>query len=68
MENHRMLGSEEAVVFRTEGGPGPTAVPNTTAAAAGAGESESRAGSNGLGRPDPAVPERPVRRRFDAEY
>jgi len=33
MENHRMLGTEGAVVFGTEGGPGPTGVPNTTAAA-----------------------------------
>ena len=68
MENHRMLGTEEAVVFGTEGGPGPTGVPNTTAAAAGAGESGPRAAVNGHERPDPAVPEKPVRRRFDAEY
>lgn len=68
MEIRRMLGAEEAVVFGTEGGPGPTAVPNTTAAAEEAGGSGPRAGSNGHPRPDPAVPEKPVRRRFDAEY
>jgi hypothetical protein len=61
MENHRMLGTAEAVVFGTEGGPGPTGVPNTTAAAAGAGGSGPRAGVNGQQRPDPAVPEKPVR-------
>ena len=69
MENQRMLSTQEAVVGGTEGGPGPTGVPPTTAAAAGAGESGSRAGSaNGQERPDPAVPEKPVRRRFNAEY
>ena len=69
MENQRMLGTQEAVVGGTEGGLGPTGVPPTTAAAAGSGGSGSRAGSaNGQQRPDPAVPEKPVRRRFDAEY
>lgn len=68
MENHRMLGTEGAVVFGTEGGPGPTGVPNTTAAAEAARGNGPRAGVNGHGRPDPAVPEKPVRRRFDAEY
>ncbi len=68
MENHRMLGTPEAVVGGTDGGPGPTGVPPTTAAAEGAGGSEPRAGSSGQPRPDPAVPEKPVRRRFDAEY
>jgi hypothetical protein len=37
MENHRMLGTAEAVVGGTEGGPGPTGVPTTTAAAVGGG-------------------------------
>jgi len=69
MENQRMLSTQEAVVGGTEGGPGPTGVPPTTAAAEGAGRSGPRAGSgNGQQRPDPAVPEKPVRRRFDAEY
>ena len=62
-----MLGTPEALVGETGGGPGPTGVPPTTAAAAGAGESGLGAG-NGRQRPDPAVPEKPVRRRFDAEY
>jgi len=61
MENYKMLGTLETVVGGTEGGPGPTGVPPTTAAAAGA-------ASNGHKRPDPAVPEKPVRRRFTAEY
>lgn len=68
MENQRMLGIEEAVVFGTEGGPGPTGVPNTTAAAEAARGSGPRTGVNGQGPPDPAVLERPMRRRFDAEY
>ena len=59
MENQRMLSTQEAVVGGTEGGPGPTGVPPTTAAAEGAGGSGPRAG-NGQQRPDPAVPEKPV--------
>jgi len=58
MENHRMLGTEGAVVFGTGGGPGPTGVPNTTAAAEAARGSVPRTGVNGHGRPDPAVPEK----------
>jgi transposase len=68
MEINRMSGTEEAVVVGTEGGPGPTGVPTTTAAAEGAGGSGPRAWVNGQPRPDPAVPEKPVRQRFDAEY
>ena len=34
MDNQRMLSSQEAVVRGTEGGPGPTGFPPTTAAAA----------------------------------
>ena len=68
MEINRMLGTEEAVVVGMEGGPGPTGIPTTTAAAEGAGGSGPRAEINGQQRPDPAVPERPVRRRFNAEY
>jgi len=68
MEPEKMVRFPEAVVGGTEGGPGPTGVPTTTAAAETAGGSGSRAGGNGRQRPDPAVPEKPVRRRFDAEY
>jgi len=68
MENQTMLVTAKAVVGGTEGGPGPTGVPTTTAAAERAGRSGPQAGGNGLQRPDPAVPEKPVRRRFDAEY
>ena len=67
MENQKMLSTQEAVVGGMEGGPGPTGVPPTTAAAEGAGGRGPRAG-NGQQRPDPAVPEKPVRRRFDAEF
>ena len=67
MENQKMLSTQEAVVGGMEGGPGPTGVPPTNAAAEGAGGSGPRA-VNGQQRPDPAVPEKPVRRRFDAEY
>ena len=52
MENQRMLSTQEAV-----------------AAAEGAGGSGPRAGSrDGQQRPDPAVREKPLRRRFKAEY
>ena len=61
METERMIGLPEAVVGGTEGGPGPTGVPPTPAAAEPAGE-------RAPGRPDPAVPEKASRRRFGAEY
>jgi len=64
MEKARMLGMEQAVVGGTEGGRSPTGVPPTTAAAAAPGA----AADNGQPMPDPAVPEKPVRRRFTAEY
>ena len=67
MEINRMLGTEGAVVLGTEGERGPSGVPNTTAAAEAARGSDPRTGANGQGRPDPAVLEKPVRRRFDAE-
>lgn len=35
IENHRMSGTEEAVVIGTEGGPGPSGVPTTTAVVRG---------------------------------
>jgi transposase len=63
MEKARTLGMEEAVAGGTEGGRSPTGVPPATAAAAGA-----TAAGNGKPMPDPAVPEKPVRRRFTAEY
>ena len=61
---------EQAVVGGTEGGRSPTGVPPTTAAAAGPGACVSGAPAAGDGKPlpDPAVPEKPVRRRFTAEY
>ena len=66
MENTRMLGMEEAVAGGTEGGRSPTGVPPTTAAAAAP---EGPAAGNGKPMPpDPAVPEKPVRRHFAAEY
>jgi transposase-like protein len=60
-----MLGMEEAVAGGTEGGRSPTGVPPATAAASAPGE---RTLGNGKRIPDPAVPERPVRRRFTAAY
>jgi transposase len=66
MEKARMLGMEQAVVVGgTEGGRSPTGVPPTTAATAGPG---GPGAGNGTLMPDPAVPEKPVRRRFTAEY
>jgi transposase len=62
MENARMLGTEEVVVGGTEGGRSPTGVPPTTTALGGP------AAGNGKLLPDPAVSEKPVRRRFTAEY
>jgi transposase len=57
MERARMLGMEEVVAGGTEGGRSPTGVPPATAAA-----------GNGKLIPDPAVAEKPLRRRFTAEY
>jgi len=70
MEKARMLGMEEAVAGGTEGGRSPTGVPPATAAAAAPGASGPAVPAAGNGRPipDPAVPEKPVRRRFTAEY
>jgi len=65
MEKARMLGMEQGVVGGTEGGRSPTGVPPTTPAAAAPG---GPAGGNGTPIPDPAVPEKPVRRHFTAEY
>ena len=63
MDKARMLGMEGAVAGGTEGGRSPTGVPPATAAAA-----EGAGAGNGQPIPDPAVPEKPVRRRFTAEY
>jgi len=65
MEKARMLGTEQVVVGGTEGGRSPTGVPPTTTAAAAQG---APAAGNGKPIPDPAVSEKPVRRRFTAEY
>ena len=63
MEKTRMLVKEEAKAGVTEGGRSPTEV--TPALAAG-----PTPGAPGPDNrfPDPAVPERPDRRRFTAEY
>jgi transposase-like protein len=60
-----MLGTEQVVVGGTEGGRSPTGVPPTTTAAAVLGLA---AAGSGEPIPDPAVAEKPVRRRFTAEY
>ncbi len=56
---------EAVVAGGTEGGRSPTGVPPATAAAAGPG---CPGAGNGKPIPDPAVAEKPVRRRFTAEY
>ena len=65
MERARMLGMKEAVAGGTEGGRSPTGVPPATAAVVASG---TPATGNGKLIPDPAVLEKPVRRRFTAEY
>ena len=65
MEKARMLGTDGAVAGGTEGGRSPTGVPPATAAATGLG---GPVAGNGKPIPDPGVPEKPVRRRFTAEY
>ena len=65
MERARMLGTKEVVAAGTEGGRSPTGVPAATAATAVQG---TPAAGNGKMIPDPAVLEKPVRRRFTAEY
>jgi transposase len=65
MERARMLGMEEVVAGGTEGGRSPTGVPPATAAVAATGRPAT---GNGKPIPDPAVLEKPVRRRFAAEY
>jgi transposase len=69
MGKARMLGTEQVVVGGTEGGRSPTGVPPTTTAAATLGAfPKGPAAGNGQSIPDPAVAEKPVRRRFTAEY
>jgi transposase-like protein len=65
MEKARMLGTEQVVVGGTERGRSPSGVPPTTTAAVAQG---GPAAGNGEPIPDPAVAEKPVRRRFTAEY
>jgi len=65
MEKARMFGMEEVVAGGTEGGRSPTGVPPATAAAGATG---APAAGKGMPIPDPAVLEKPVRRRFTAEY
>lgn len=65
MGKARMLPAEQVVVGGTKGGRSPTGVPPTTAAAAAPG---SPSAGSGMPIPDPAVTEKPVRRRFTAEY
>jgi transposase-like protein len=59
MEKAGRDGKELAGVSGTEGGRSPTGVPDTPAAAAA---------GNGRQTSDPEVLEKPVRRRFTAEY
>jgi transposase len=65
MEKAGMLGTEEAVAGGTEGGRSPTGVPPATAAATGLG---GPVAGSVRPIPDPGVLEKPVRRRFTAEY
>jgi transposase len=61
----RMLRKEQTVVGGTEGGRSPTGVPPTTAADAARGGPSA---NKPFVPPDPAVLEKPVRRRFSVEY
>jgi transposase-like protein len=63
-----MAGTELAAVGGTEGGRSPTGVPPTAAADPGVGVWEAAVAADAQPLPDPAVPERPVRRRFTGEY
>jgi transposase len=66
MGKARILEMERGAVGGTEGGRSPTGVPPTAVAAAVA--RETPAAGNEEPIPDPAVPEKPVRRRFTGEY
>lgn len=65
MENARMLGTEQVVAGGTEGGRSPTEVPPTIPAVTATG---GTAAGNGRLMSEPAVLEKPVRRRFLVEY
>ena len=65
MENARMLGTEQVVVGGTKGGRSPTEVPPTIPAVTATG---GTAAGNGRLMSEPAVLEKPVRRRFLVEY
>ena len=65
MEKARMFGMDAVVAGGTEGGRSPTGVPPATAAGSA---TETPAAGNGYPAPNPAVLEKPVRRRFTAEY
>ena len=66
MARATVLGKELAV-RGTEGGRSPTGVP-PTAAGSGASAPDAPAAAEAKPIPDPAVPEKPVRRWFTAEY
>ncbi len=66
MEKTWVSGKQQGEAGGTEGGRSPTGVPPAAAAATGGG-SRTNTG-NGQPIADPAVPEKPVRRRFTAEY
>jgi len=68
MEKARMMRREESWAGGTEGGRSPTEVPPAHAAARGGGGPGAATPAARKSIPDPAVPERPVRRRFTAEY
>ena len=70
MEKARMMRMDESLVGGTEGGRSPTGVPPTNAAAGAPRGRGPQRPITGKGEPiaDPAVPEKPVRRRFTAEY
>ena len=65
MENVRMFAAEEGVAGGTKGGRSPTGVPPATPAVTA---TDGTATGNGRRMPDPAVLEKPVRRRFLVEY
>ena len=67
MEKTWVSGKQQGEAGGTEGGRSPTGVPPASAAAA-TGAGPQAATGNGQPIPDPAVSEKPVRRRFTAEY
>jgi len=67
MEKTRMSAMDETVAGGTEGGRSPTGVPPATAAS-DLGDRRLAASGPAGPVPNPAVPEKAVRRRFTAEY